>query len=288
VRLECPSAAVVGESEGQRVSIQSAVTAVADGAWHDYSIDLADFLQPEFQAWERIDATRCRSRVDTIGFELTADSLAETPGRHMAGTVEFDDIELRAFEAPDDPALALAQHSPWRCWSSPIGSNLPEARPDPQACELGEHAPRMSFDEDYRGEEEPWKALCSVPVTTNNLSHESTSDGENLTRFKNFSFTAQFTPGELAPEAPGRFTVRLSCTSLFPDQAPSAVLDVDVRPGRFSYALPLASFRPSPYPIGFVDVAACLAKVDELCFETQLELGEAISGALVIDDVVLR
>lgn len=209
VRFECPSAAVVGERGEERVSIQSAVTAVADGAWHDFSIDLGAFLQPEFQDWERIDAQRCRSRVDTIGFELTADSLGKTPGRHMAGTVEFDDIELRALQAPE-----TIRHWAWRNIRRGRASLRPSAATRPRhAAPLRRVSSvstrRMSFDDDYQGEEEPWKALCSVPITTNSLSHESISLAENLTRFQSFSFTAQFTPGELAPEAPGRFTVRL-------------------------------------------------------------------------------
>jgi hypothetical protein len=291
VRLDCPAAATVGVSpQGERVVLTSAVRPPADGAWHRFELDLNAFTQPAWQQgrtgdgfeWERIDRERCLAAVDSLGLSIEdADLEGAVEGAPaMAGRLMVDEIDLYEMDAEQRSVEGGLNFSGWSCRERPEAGGLRE-------CDL-RRAPSMSFtmQGNDRGQDSPSVVLCTHAHRLDQTTHEVTADTRDLTAFESLSFGAQFMPD--APESIRRFTVRLGCRELVPSSLPALQREVELSAERSSYTLPLESFTPSPYPLGFDNVEGCLARMDELCFETQVQDGELASGTLAIDEVVLR
>src|SRR6185295_4644479 len=285
INLTCSSLAEVRDDIG--VSVVHGVHPVADGSWHSFVLDLAAFTQDASENWARIAASDCLGSVDFIQVQVI--STLPWQSRRAAGRLQIDDLQLRTFRAAAESGSDTRRLDPWYCQKYSGEDDTSNMRAGNQACDATRSAPSLTFDVEYpKDEGEGSSSLCASLAKVDSLSHEASMDTLNLSAFHQLSFSAKFSPRDQAAQPGARFRLELGCSTLLPNRYPAVQHDLEVLPEWSTYTFPLGSFRPSDYPIGFDDVEGCLAHFDGPCFFTQLEPGEASSGTLSIDHMVLR
>jgi hypothetical protein len=269
VQLDCPNAAEVGfDRDGQSVSVMSAGSPIADGRAQRFVLRLASMTQPTWQDWERIDPRRCLADVTALAFEISAVGA----GLSLAGTLSVDDVELYAY-AGGAPNAADSRFSPWYCFGAP-GIACDESRELPVATFPGARDPDLP------------NRFCTDAVKVDPIDHTLGTDTRNFASLGSLSFAAHFASADSGKTEPARFGVRLGCGALSAG-FPAVMREVEIFPAWSSYRLPIASFDPYPYPIGFDNVEGCLEQVDQICLEGLPGAAEP-AGTLMLDELVLR
>jgi hypothetical protein len=267
VKLICPNAAEVGFYQNESVSVMSAGSPLSDGPVQRFVLRLATMTQPTWQEWERIDPRRCLADVSALAFEIDA-----VEGVSLAGTLTVDDVELYDY-AGGEPSSANARFSPWYCVGGPG-----------IACDASREIPTATFPD--ASEPELPNRFCTDAVKVEPTAHTLGADTRNFGSLASLSFAANFAPTDSGTTEPARFAVRLGCSTLAPG-FPAVVREIELLPHWSSYELPIASFVPYSWPIGFDNVEGCLEQIDQLCLEVPRGTTPS-AGTLMLDELVLR
>ncbi len=234
-----------------------------------FTLELGRFTQAPWDQSEQLDPGVCLTQVSELRFDVQAER-----GASIDGKLTLDDLELYG-KLRDGLRFSPWWHCSWQDDTEP-------------SCVQTDGAPTMSFPlEPPRGQElMPNMALVSSSVSVDS-DQRLEVDPLDLSVFQKLRFAAELTPGANSANQSQRIVVRLACKGPSQDW-PNVFREVEVEPGRSSYALPLSSFVPAPYPGTAPPRDVCLSQVDWLWFEIDPPEGELATGTLTIRDAAFE
>ena len=279
VMLTCEEAlgSIAASMDGYPIGIASSVFLVPGDSPRVFALALSEFHPFIRPVPPQVDPAICLTQVTALRLDVQA-----ADGETLDGRLTIDDIKLNDFPDRDGQLLDERRLSPWACCSRPEGA-------DEETCTEVDGAPSMSLalEPPPAGVEEPTVTLRANPVHLDSTTHDLYWDAWDLRGYEKFRFAARFTRAASSAAQVGHLVVGLGCSGLT-EGWPYVVREVELEPGRSSYALPLASFEPGAWALHLTDVPACLGQVDGLSFQISPADGDAIAGSLTVSDLAVE